>query len=245
MQLIDLGRRGYQEALEIQKECLEKRIAGEIPDTLILVEHTPIYTAGRAQTKEGSAPASVVVPEVGPVPVVAVERGGKMTYHGPGQLVGYPVFALTHRDIRQFLRDIERILIATVGKVGLSARPCPETLELEAGQLDTGVWVGDFKIGSIGIAVRQWVSFHGFALNVAPELKYFQAIEPCGFDGHIISSIARERELNESAALDLMPLIKGELVSKFTDLSARYEQLAKSTAESSAGAGADFAMGLA
>lgn len=224
MQVLDLGRKGYQETLELQKKLLDQRIQGLIEDALILVEHQPVYTAGRALVKEGSAPASVVVPELGSLPVIAVERGGKMTFHGPGQLVGYPIFSLSQRDIRQFLRDLERILITVVGRLGLSARPCPENLELEAGQLDTGVWVGDSKIGSIGIAVRHWTSYHGFALNIAPDLRYFQAIEPCGFDGHVISSIAQEKELSKEAALALTESIKLDLIGRFTELSRHYSQ---------------------
>jgi lipoyl(octanoyl) transferase len=223
MRVIDLGVMGYQDALQIQKKVLEERISGEAPDTLILVEHQHIYTAGRAAQ---DAANNVVVPGVGFVPTVAVERGGKLTYHGPGQLVGYPIFSLTPRDIRLFLRDVEKILITSVSKVGISARPCPENLELEAGQLETGVWVGDYKIGSIGIAVKQWVSYHGFSLNIAPDLRYFQAIEPCGFDGHVISSIAKEKELSPEAAMQLMPALKQDLITRFSELSNYYASVA-------------------
>ena len=234
MQLLDIGRKGYQETFELQKKLLEDRIQDRIPDTLILVEHPPIYTVGKAMGAANAHPAVVHVPELGPVPVLTVDRGGKMTYHGPGQIVGYPIFQLTHKDIRRFLKDMEKVLAAAVASVGLTGRPCPENLELEPGQLETGLWVGDHKIGSIGIHVRHWVSYHGFALNVCPDMRYFQAIEPCGFKGDVLSSVAYEKELSNEAGLALMGPLKAELAKDFGKLSAYYGQIKAASAAASA-----------
>lgn len=240
MQLLDLGRKGYQETFELQKRLLEDRVQDRIPDTLILVEHPPIYTVGKAMSATGPYPSAVHVPELGPVPVLAVDRGGKMTYHGPGQIVGYPIFHLAHKDIRRFLKDMEKVMAAAVASVGLTGRPCPENLELEPGQLETGLWVGDHKIGSIGIHVRHWVSYHGFALNVCPDMRYFQAIEPCGFKGDVLSSVAYEKELTNEAGLALMEPLKAELAKDFAELSAYYAQI-KANAGTGAGANAQTA----
>ena len=154
------------------------RRRGAIDDTLILVEHPPVLTVG-VEGDDGSAATSGL-------PVVAVERGGHATYHGPGQLVGYPIVDLTPRgrDVRRFVQDVERLVadaIAPFGVVGGHVKGQP------------GVWVdGRRKIGSIGIAVDHWVSFHGFALNVDVDLASFERFRPCGLDGRIMTSLARE-----------------------------------------------------
>ncbi len=223
LKIIDLGRMGYQEALEVQRKTLEQRIQGLIPDTLLFVEHQPVYTVGRGWTKDKPAPSHVMVPNKGQIPVYSVERGGQMTFHGPGQLVGYPIIALSHKDIRKYLRDLERVLIRGISTTfpGIELRPCPANLELEAGQLETGVWVGDQKISSIGIAVKQWVSYHGFAINLNPELAYFSAIEPCGFQGEILTSLAElTHEQNTAKLQEKLTELKqniGELCSKMVD----------------------------
>ncbi|HRK03292.1 MAG TPA: lipoyl(octanoyl) transferase LipB [Oligoflexia bacterium] len=244
MQTLDLGRKNYLEAWAIQKEFVEKRAAGEIEDTLLFVEHEPVYTVGRAsqssldrsgESADGLASdritdsippatetASIHVRKLGDVPVVEVERGGKLTFHGPGQIVGYPIFHLTRRDLRGYLREMERILMSTISEQALlSVKPCPETLFLEPGQLQTGVWVRDKKLASIGIAVRKWVSFHGFALNVHTDLRYFEAVEPCGFSGSIMTSI--ERELGGMGDMRvLVSNLKRTLAEKFSVLSNTY-----------------------
>ncbi len=225
MELIDLGRRGYAEALEIQKKVLEARIQDQCPDTLIIVEHPPVYTVGRAMSKTTVLPATVHVPELGPVPVVAVDRGGKMTYHGPGQIVAYPIFRLAHRDVRRFLKDLEKVMVASVQAVGLPGRPTPETLALEPGQLETGLWVGDRKLGSIGVHIKHWVAYHGVALNVHPDMRYFQAIEPCGFKGDVLSSVLAEKSLPEAEGPALLETVKAELIKGFEKLAAYYVEL--------------------
>lgn len=238
MQLLDLGRKSYSEVWALQKELVEKRASGEIPDTLILVEHDPVYTVGRAGLHPPSddnlsvvqhAPQDIRVPRLGSVPVIEVERGGKLTFHGPGQLVGYPIFYLTHHDLRRYLRDTERALMSAVHETTLlPARPCPESLLLEPGQLQTGVWVRDKKIASIGVAVRKWVSYHGFALNLTTDVRYFQAVEPCGFSGSVMTTV--EREMGGDANMEsLRSNIKHALAKNFSDLSRQYGLPVEST----------------
>ena len=229
--VLDLGSKSYEETLELQKQLVEKRAAGEIPDTLILVEHPPVYTVGRAGfaskvEEEASAahvaPTEIKVRKLGAVPVVEVERGGKLTFHGPGQIVGYPIFALPHHDLRKYLRDVERILITVLGdETMLPAKPCPETLLLEPGQLQTGVWIRDRKIASIGIAIKKWVAYHGFALNVSTDLRYFEAVEPCGFNGSIMTSVEKEMGVDADMRV-LTSNLKRALAVKFAELAQNY-----------------------
>jgi lipoyl(octanoyl) transferase len=145
----------------------------------VLVEHPDVITLGRRL----SAPANVVAP--GDIPVVEIERGGDVTYHGPGQLVGYPILALDgdERDLHAYLRNLEEALIGVCADVGLAGGR-------KAGW--TGVWIGERKVASLGIAVRKWVTMHGFALNVATDLARFAAINPCGLDAAVMTSLARE-----------------------------------------------------
>ncbi|MBI3557334.1 MAG: lipoyl(octanoyl) transferase LipB [Deltaproteobacteria bacterium] len=219
MQVLDLGLKNYAETLELQKQLLEKRARGEIEDTLVLVEHPPVYTMGRSGAE---TPAEIKVRKLGSVPVVAVERGGKLTFHGPGQLVGYPIIALPHHDLRRYLRDLERLLMsALVQETMLPALPCPESLLLEPGQLQTGVWIRDKKVVSIGIAVKRWVTYHGFALNLSTDLRYFEAVEPCGFSGSIMTSV--EREMGGDADMKVIAAnIKRTLIARFAVLSESY-----------------------
>jgi lipoate-protein ligase B len=172
--LLDLGLRDYAETWNLQRKLHELRVKKSIPDTLILVEHPHVFTVGKAVV--GEVPVAIEG-----VPVFRIERGGQWTYHGPGQLVGYPILDLNanHRDIHAFLRNLEETLIRTVAKFGITA---------ERG-VQTGVWVGKNKIASIGAAVRNWVSFHGFALNVNTDLSYFQMITPCGFPSSTMTSM--------------------------------------------------------
>jgi len=175
--LLDLGLRDYSEVLRLQRELVHSRAQKAIPDTLILVEHPHVYTVGKAV--QGDVPNHVE-----DVPVIRIERGGQWTYHGPGQLVGYPILDLDarQRDIHRFLRNIEDTIIATIGEFGITGGLGEQT----------GVWVGQRKIASIGAAIRNWVSFHGFALNVNTDMSYFHKISPCGFTGSTMTSMQIE-----------------------------------------------------
>jgi lipoate-protein ligase B len=172
--LLDLGSRDYAEVWNLQRKLLELRVKKAILDTLVLVEHPHVFTVGKGIA--GEVPATVEG-----VPVFRIERGGQWTYHGPGQLVGYPILDLNarQRDIHGFLRNIEETIIRALAKFGIAG---------ERGE-QTGVWVGRRKIASIGAAVRNWVTFHGAALNVNTDLNYFQMITPCGFPGSTMTSM--------------------------------------------------------
>ena len=174
-----LGRLAYGPALEMQEKCVAARAAGEIPDTIFLLEHEPVYTIGRKRDR------SSLGDEPLPHPVEEINRGGQATFHGPGQLVGYLIFDLQKLtpDLHIFLRWIEDGLIALLAGYGLAAQR-REGL--------TGGWIEDRKIASIGVGVRKWVTMHGFGLNVGSDLSGFEAITPCGIQGVTMTSLSRE-----------------------------------------------------
>lgn len=170
----------YGEALEWQRRLAEDRIAGRLShDVLMLLEHPPVLTLGR------NAQRAHVLEERG-IEVFEVERGGDVTFHGPGQLVGYPILDLTSykRDLHWYLRTLEQALIDALALLAIPAERNPGF---------TGVWTRGRKIASIGIHVKQWVTWHGFALNVATDLADFQRIVPCGIQGVEMTSVAKER----------------------------------------------------
>ena len=172
-----LGMVDYTAALALQNALVAARIRDAIGDTLLLLEHPHVYTLGRG------ADASYLTSATGGVPVHRVSRGGQVTYHGPGQIVGYPIVKLAgaRRDVSRYLRKLEQTLIAALGDY-----------DIEATQRDgmTGVWAGARKIASIGVGIRRWVTMHGFALNVTTDLSYFDAIVPCGIEGCRMTSVA-------------------------------------------------------
>jgi lipoate-protein ligase B len=180
--IVDLGTRAYQEVLLLQRDLVVARQSESIPDTLVLVEHPEVITLGRSAN-----PDNLVAP--GDIPVVPIERGGDTTYHGPGQLVAYPIFALeeSERDLHRYLRNLEEAVLRSLNDFGLSGIRVPGK---------TGVWIGEpgsvRKLASIGVAVRRWVTMHGLALNVSTELSRFAAIKPCGFPAHVMTSMSRE-----------------------------------------------------
>jgi lipoate-protein ligase B len=179
-----LGRVPYGAALELQRRLADERIAGTIPDTLVLLEHPPVVTLGRG-TRESSLPLDPEALRARGVDVFEIERGGDVTYHGPGQLVGYPILDLhgLKPDLHWYLRQLEEALIR-----GLAAFAIPA--ERNPGY--TGVWTRGRKIASIGIHVRQWVTWHGFALNVTTDLSAFDLIVPCGIRDVVMTSVAQE-----------------------------------------------------
>ena len=199
--LLDLGLCSYDEVWELQRRMISQRANKQIPDTLILVEHPHVFTVGKAVPDQ-------IPTNVSGVPVIRVERGGQWTYHGPGQLVGYPILDLNvrERNIHKFLWSIEETLILTLAEFGIKAGRV-------AGKGKTGAWVGKRKIASIGAAVRNWVTFHGFALNVNTDMNYFSLIEPCGMPGSAMTSM--KTELNENVDFNR---VKVRLLSKFEDV---------------------------
>lgn len=179
LEVVQAGRVPYAAALEWQRRLAAERIAGRLDhDVLLLVEHPPVITLGRGSHRE-----HLLRPEG--VDVVEVERGGDVTFHGPGQLVGYPVLNLSqHRqDLHWYLRSLETVLIDALDALGVPA-------ERRAGL--TGVWTRGKKIASLGVHVKQWVTWHGFALNVSTDVSWFDRIVPCGIDGVVMTSIERE-----------------------------------------------------
>jgi lipoate-protein ligase B len=189
--IVDLGSGVlYEAALAEQERLLEAVRTGAAPPTLLVLGHAPVLTVGRGlQGRPEGDPAPLEPPAALPegIPVVRVARGGGITYHGPGQLVGYPILPLADRDLHKHLRRIGRGLIAGLGALGVAAHRRPHY---------TGVWVGEpsapRKVASIGIGCRRWVTWHGFALNVGPDLGPLAAIHPCGLEGDVMTSVSRE-----------------------------------------------------
>ncbi|HTE45513.1 MAG TPA: lipoyl(octanoyl) transferase LipB [Gemmatimonadaceae bacterium] len=180
-----LGAVPYAQALELQRQVARARIAGTISeDVLLLVEHPPVVTLGRS-SKERNLLASPELLAAGGVELFEVERGGDVTFHGPGQLVGYPIIDLKrHRqDLHWYLRQVEQALIVALGGIGIVG-------ERSVGY--TGVWTQGRKIASIGVHARDWVTWHGFALNVSTDLSYFDLIVPCGIQSVTMTSVDRE-----------------------------------------------------
>ena len=183
--VVDLGRQPYGPVLEFQREVLRARIAGTVnEDVLLLVEHDPVVTLGRS-TQETSLPLSRPELIARGFSVEEVERGGDVTVHAPGQLVGYPILDLNrHRlDLHWYLRQIEAALITALAGQEITA-------DRNSGY--TGVWVGPRKIASIGVHVKQWVTLHGFALNVTTDLRHFDVVVPCGIQGVTMTSVQQE-----------------------------------------------------
>jgi lipoate-protein ligase B len=191
--IVRLGRMGYEEALEYQREVARQRISGAIPqDVLLLVEHPPVVTLGRSSKQKNLISSPEFLASRG-VELFEVERGGDVTFHGPGQLVGYPVFDLKRhkQDLHWYLRSVEEAIIRTIGEYGIPG-------ERSTGY--TGVWTRGRKIASIGVHARDWVTWHGFALNVTTDLSYFDLIVPCGIAGVEMTSIAKETGLSPDFA---------------------------------------------
>jgi lipoate-protein ligase B len=205
---VSLGTVPYAEALELQRSIARDRISGAISqDVLLLVEHPPVVTLGRA-AKEKHLVASPEFLRNKGVELFEVERGGDVTFHGPGQLVGYPIIDLKrHRqDLHWYLRRIEEGLINALSDYGIPG---------ERNTAFTGVWTRGKKIASIGVHARDWVTWHGFALNVTTDLSYFDLIVPCGIDGVVMTSIAREVGAQEISLQDVRDRVTAKFAEAF------------------------------
>ncbi|MBI2498038.1 MAG: lipoyl(octanoyl) transferase LipB [Opitutae bacterium] len=181
---LDWGRTGYAEAWRMQDELVARRNAGETGDTLVFTEHNPVYTLGLRLGAEANLLWDTAELARRGIEVVRTNRGGDITYHGPGQIVGYPIINLTPRqDLHAYLRFLERVLINSTGMLGLAT-----------GRRDgkTGIWLGPRKIAAIGVAVKKWTTFHGFALNVNTDLTPFAGIVPCGITDGTVTSMHLE-----------------------------------------------------
>ena len=188
-----LGRVAFEDALHMQEEIVAKKAADlSLPDEVLLLEHESVFTIGRTPDQ-----SSLRDPAQLPAPLIVIQRGGQATWHGPGQLVGYPLLDLRSRgqDLHRHLRTLEEMLIELCGRFGV-----------KAGRREglTGVWAENRKLASIGVGVRKWISMHGFAINVCGELAGFTHITPCGIAGVEMTSISREagREISVCEAAD-------------------------------------------
>jgi lipoate-protein ligase B len=180
--IINLGLIDYKKAWDLQHRLWSRRVGGELPDLLILLEHPHVITLGR----RGDRGHLIVAPEVleaMKIPIFHVERGGDITYHGPGQMVVYPILNLKEYGYRvvRYVDQLEEVVLCVLRNFGIEGRRDP---------LNRGVWVDGEKIASVGVAIKRWVSFHGFALNYETDLKYFDLINPCGLKGKKVTSMA-------------------------------------------------------
>ena len=198
LEVRDLGLMSYQKVLDIQKEAQIRRLKGEIKDTIILVEHDPVYTFGKNANEN-----HLLQNRDESVDVYKTERGGDITFHGPGQLVCYPIIDLSNyqKSVTWYMRTLEQITIDVLEQFNIIAKRI---------QGLTGVWVGDEKIAAQGVRISRWVTMHGFALNVNPDLKFYDGIIPCGIFDHGVTSM--EELLGETQQIDL---VKDKVVEVF------------------------------
>lgn len=198
----DLGMIDYKEAWDLQKNIFDLRLRNEINDTLFLLEHPHTYTLGKVAEKENLISSEVQLKELG-VSVYEIDRGGDITYHGPGQIVGYPIIKLSDwkEDTHLYLRGLEEVIIQTCAEYGLITG---------RNSKHTGVWIGERKIAAIGIKISRWVTMHGFAFNVNTDLNYFGGIIPCGIKDKDVTSL--QRELGREIKIDE---VKSKLIENF------------------------------
>ena len=176
--ILDLGKSHYNDAWKLQKRLQSQRISGQIDDQLLLVEHFPVYTLGKNTPKE-----HLLTKESDNISIIQTDRGGDITFHGPGQLVGYPILDLNQykRSITWYMRELEQLIIDVL-----------KEYDINAGRKKglTGVWVKGKKIAALGVRISKWVTMHGFSLNINPDLKYYQGIIPCGITDYGVTSMA-------------------------------------------------------
>ena len=222
--LHDLGTVPYHTALELQRETVTSLHTGAPDEALYLLEHPHVVTRGRNASVSTLLASGELLARKGVI-LVETDRGGDVTYHGPGQLVGYPILRLEEgrRDIRRYVNDVEEVLIRALGELSIEARRHPR---------HRGVWVGPRKIASLGIRISRWVTSHGFALNVSTDLSYFSLIVPCGIAGCEMTSI--ERELGRPVEMSVVK----EIVSRsFSRVFGREVLPARSPAAAAIGGG--------
>jgi lipoate-protein ligase B len=194
----NIGRKSYKAVWDLQKEMQQQRIKGDIEDTLILVEHDPVYTLGKNANDD-----HLLQSRDQSVDIFNIERGGDITFHGPGQLVGYPILDLSNykKSVSWYMRTLEQVLIDTLIEFKIIAQRNDGL---------TGVWVGDEKIAALGVRISRWVTMHGFALNVNPNLSFYDGIIPCGIFDHGVTSM--EQLLGETQNNDN---VKNMVIKKF------------------------------
>lgn len=184
IEVTDWGHTHYKEALEKQQSLVDQRLSGAISDTLVFTEHEPVYTIGRRTNANRHLLWDPPKLDAEGIKVIHTNRGGDITYHGPGQIVGYAIISLNNqRDLHAYLRNLEEVVIRTLATFGLDA-------SRRTGK--TGIWLETRKICAIGVAVRTWVTYHGFALNINPNLNHFSGIIPCGITEGSVTSLQKE-----------------------------------------------------
>jgi lipoyl(octanoyl) transferase len=203
----DLGLIDYQKAWDLQHQLFTKRLNNEISDTLLLLEHPHTYTLGKSSNKENLLLSEVELREQN-ISLYDIDRGGDITYHGPGQIVGYPIINLSlwKEDTHEYLRALEEVIIQTLAEYGI---------EGVRNEVHTGVWVNDKKICAIGIKVRSWITMHGFAFNVNTDMKLFNGIIPCGIENKGVTSLSEIK--GETIELDGVKEIIFEKFKKILD----------------------------
>lgn len=203
LEILDLGCADWFHAFEFQRQLMARRLEGEVADTLIFVEHPHVVTMGRNGKEENLLASPQVLSRSG-IAYYETNRGGDVTYHGPGQIVGYPIFDLREwkRDVRAYVRSVEESLIRVLGKYQVDANREPGM---------TGVWVSGAKVAAIGIHISRWITSHGFALNHTPDLSYFRYIVPCGLTLPVTSMEALGIKASRDAVLE-------EIVSAFSEV---------------------------
>ena len=201
VQVRDLGLCAYDEVWNLQKEIQAQRIAGESEDTLLLVEHEPVYTLGKNADKN-----HLLQHYPDNVQIFQIERGGDITFHGPGQLVGYPILDLHNykKSVSWYMRSLEQVIINTLQKYGIKGKQKEDL---------TGVWIRDKKIAAFGVRISRWVTMHGFALNVNTDMQYYEGIIPCGILEYGVTSM--EKLLNHEVS---MKDVKNTLISSFKNV---------------------------
>ena len=197
--ILDLGLSDYNDTWKLQKKLQSKRILGEIEDHLLLVEHPPVFTLGKNASKQH------IINNSEDVSIIQTDRGGNITFHGPGQLVCYPILDLNHykRSITWYMRELEQLIIDVLGEYGIKA-------SRKKGL--TGTWVKDKKIAALGVRISRWVTMHGFSLNINPDLNFYKNIIPCGIKEYGVTSMAKIMG-NEVPSMDE---VKTKITKHFT-----------------------------
>ena len=202
--ILDLGTSHYEEAWNLQKRLQSQRISGQINDQLILVEHHPVYTLGKNSPKE-----HLLIEESENISIIQTDRGGDITFHGPGQLVGYPILDLNQykKSVSWYMRELEQLIIDVL-----------KEYDIIAGRKKglTGTWVRDKKIGALGVRISKWVTMHGFSLNIDPDLQYYQGIIPCGISGYGVTSMANLLGENVPSMADIKETIVKQFITNFS-----------------------------
>lgn len=203
--LLRLGIVDYKTAHDLQKKILQERIDGKCLDHLILLQHNPVITVGRSGGNNNILASKALLESFG-ITIHEIERGGDVTYHGPGQLTGYPIIDLRNykKDVHWYLRQLEEVIIKVLAEYGIIG---------ERVEKYTGVWVGDEKIAAIGVAVKRWITYHGFAFNINPDLSHFKLINPCGITDKEVTSLVKILGFD----VDMVD-VEDKIISAFSDM---------------------------